>query len=162
MMIDYVPAASYWAANHRCGGRHRLEIDYPRGVFLSRVERERERVKNRLSPSSKSSSVIFKFLEFIRSARIKMTPHLHVSMPHVKKLADFLVLLLPVFPLTSPGRIQGGLASSAVLELEIRRWCSVIFIMQCSERKYIDPVSFRSIDLFGLSCTLIFHLAMTA
>jgi hypothetical protein len=49
------------------------------------------------------------------------TPHLHVSMPHVEKLADFLVPLLPIFPLTSLGTVQGGLAYSAVLELEIRR-----------------------------------------
>jgi hypothetical protein len=41
-------------------------------------------------------------------------------MPHVKKLADFLVLLLPIDPLTSPGTIQGGLACITVLELEIR------------------------------------------
>jgi hypothetical protein len=50
------------------------------------------------------------------------SPHLPVSMPHVEKLADFLVLLLlPIDPLTSLGTIQGGLACSAVLELEIRR-----------------------------------------
>jgi hypothetical protein len=36
------------------------------------------------------------------------------------KLADLLVFL-PVFPLTILGTIQGGLASSATLELEIRR-----------------------------------------
>jgi hypothetical protein len=41
-------------------------------------------------------------------------------MPHVEKLANFLVLILAIFPLTKPGTIQGGLASSAVLELEIR------------------------------------------
>jgi hypothetical protein len=41
-------------------------------------------------------------------------------MPHVEKLADFLVLLLPIFPLTSLGAIQGGLASSAIQKLEIR------------------------------------------
>jgi hypothetical protein len=41
-------------------------------------------------------------------------------MPHVEKLADFLVLLPPIFPLTSLGTIQGGLAYSAV---EIRRCC---------------------------------------
>jgi hypothetical protein len=41
-------------------------------------------------------------------------------MPHVEKLADFLVLT-PIFPLTSPGTINGRLACSAVLELEIRR-----------------------------------------
>jgi hypothetical protein len=46
---------------------------------------------------------------------------LHVSMPHVDKLAHLLVLRLPIFPLTSLGTIQSGLASSAVLELEIRR-----------------------------------------
>jgi hypothetical protein len=41
-------------------------------------------------------------------------------MPHVEKLAYFLVLLLPIFPLTSLGAIQGGLALSAVLELDIQ------------------------------------------
>jgi hypothetical protein len=42
-------------------------------------------------------------------------PHLHVSMmPHVEKLADFLVLLLPIFPLTSLGTIHGELAYTAV------------------------------------------------
>jgi hypothetical protein len=42
-------------------------------------------------------------------------------MPHVEKLANFLVLT-PIFPLTSPRTINGGLACSAVLELEIRRY----------------------------------------
>jgi hypothetical protein len=43
-------------------------------------------------------------------------------MPHVEKLADKLVLpLLPIDLLTSLGTIQGGLAGSAVPELEIRR-----------------------------------------
>jgi hypothetical protein len=48
---------------------------------------------------------------------------LHVSVPHVEKLAYFLVLLLlPIFPLTSLGTVlQGGLATSAVLELKLRR-----------------------------------------
>jgi hypothetical protein len=46
-----------------------------------------------------------------------LSPHLHVAMPHVDELADFLVLLLPIFRLTSLGTIQGGLALSAVLEL---------------------------------------------
>jgi hypothetical protein len=46
-------------------------------------------------------------------------PHLPVSMPHSEKLAELLVLLLPIFPLTSLGTIQGGLASSSVLELKI-------------------------------------------
>jgi hypothetical protein len=50
-----------------------------------------------------------------------ITPDLHVSVTHVEKLADLLVLLPPIFPLTSLGTIQGGLACSAVLELEIRR-----------------------------------------
>jgi hypothetical protein len=50
------------------------------------------------------------------------SPHLQVSMPHVEKLADLPVLLLPpIFPLTSLGTIQGGLALSAILELDIRR-----------------------------------------
>jgi hypothetical protein len=42
-------------------------------------------------------------------------------MPDVQKFANSLVLLLPIYPLTSPGTVQGGLASSAVLELELRR-----------------------------------------
>jgi hypothetical protein len=42
-------------------------------------------------------------------------------MPDVEKLADSPVLLLPIDPLTNPGTIHGGLASSAVLELEIQR-----------------------------------------
>jgi hypothetical protein len=61
------------------------------------------------------------FLHLHKSARMVVSPHLHVSIPHVEKLADFLMLLLPIFPLTSLGTIQGGLATSAVLELEIRR-----------------------------------------
>jgi hypothetical protein len=43
-------------------------------------------------------------------------------MPHVEKLADLLVLLPPICPLTSLGTIQCGLACSAVLQLEIRRF----------------------------------------
>jgi hypothetical protein len=51
-----------------------------------------------------------------------VSPHLPVSVPHDEKLADlFVFLLLPIDPLTSLGTVQGGLASSAVLELEIRR-----------------------------------------
>jgi hypothetical protein len=51
-------------------------------------------------------------------------PHLHVSMTHIEKLADLFVLALlpPIFPLTSLGTIQSGLACSAVLELEIRQF----------------------------------------
>jgi hypothetical protein len=43
-------------------------------------------------------------------------PHLHASVPHVEKLADLLVLRLPIFLLTSPGAIEGGLALTAVLQ----------------------------------------------
>jgi hypothetical protein len=53
-----------------------------------------------------------------------ISPNLHVSMPHVEKLADFFVLILPIFPLTSPGTVHSRLALSAVLELEIRRCCN--------------------------------------
>ena len=60
------------------------------------------------------------FLQIIRSAHMNAIPHLHVSMPHVEMLADLLVLLPPIYLLTSLGTIQGGLACSAVLELEIR------------------------------------------
>jgi hypothetical protein len=52
-----------------------------------------------------------------------VSPHLPISVPHVEMLADFLVLLLPIYPLTSPGTVQGGLTLSAVLELELWR-CS--------------------------------------
>jgi hypothetical protein len=50
-------------------------------------------------------------------------PQLPVSMPHVEKLADFLVLLLllPIYPLTSPGTVHGRLACIAVLEHDIQR-----------------------------------------
>jgi hypothetical protein len=37
-------------------------------------------------------------------------------MPHVEKLADLLVLRLPIFLLARPGTIHGGLAYSAVVE----------------------------------------------
>jgi hypothetical protein len=46
-------------------------------------------------------------------------PHLHVTMPHVEKLADLILLLPPILPLTSLGTIKGRLAYS--VELEIRR-----------------------------------------
>ena len=49
------------------------------------------------------------------------TPELHISMPHVEKLADLPVLLLPINPLTSTGAIKGKLASIAVLEHDIQR-----------------------------------------
>jgi hypothetical protein len=50
-----------------------------------------------------------------------LIPELHISVPHVEKLADWFVLLPPIYFLTSLGTIPGGLACSAVLELEIRR-----------------------------------------
>jgi hypothetical protein len=52
--------------------------------------------------------------------RMPIISHLHTSMPHVKKLADLFVLL-PIFPLTSPGTVQGGLACRAAQELDILR-----------------------------------------
>jgi hypothetical protein len=63
------------------------------------------------------------FFQIDRTVRMDGTPHLHVSMTHVEKLAYMLVavLLLPICPLASFGTIQGGLACSAVLEREIRR-----------------------------------------
>jgi hypothetical protein len=60
-------------------------------------------------------------IQTIDSPCVNDVPHLHVSMPHVEKLADFLVPRLPIYPLTSSGTIHGGLASSAVLDLKIRR-----------------------------------------
>jgi hypothetical protein len=44
------------------------------------------------------------------------------SMPHVEKFADLLVLLFPIYLHTSLGTIHGGLALSAVVELDIRRY----------------------------------------
>jgi hypothetical protein len=57
------------------------------------------------------------------------TLHLLVSLPHVEKPTDPLVLLPTIFPLTSLKTIQGGLAYSAVLELEIQRntWARLRF-----------------------------------
>jgi hypothetical protein len=53
---------------------------------------------------------------------MEIISQLQVSMPHVEKLKDLLVLLLPpIFPLTSLGTIQGGLACIAVLEQDILR-----------------------------------------
>jgi hypothetical protein len=52
---------------------------------------------------------------------MRASPYLHVAMPHVKKLADFLVLPLPIYPLTSPGTVHGRLAYITVLKLDIRR-----------------------------------------
>jgi hypothetical protein len=61
------------------------------------------------------------FLQINKLTRMEVSSHLHVSMLHVEKLADLLMLLLPIYPLTSHGTVHGGLASSAVLESEIRR-----------------------------------------
>jgi hypothetical protein len=81
-----------------------------------------EEFKESLTVLDKTAFINFEsFLQIIGSARMASTPHLHVSMPHVEELADFLVLP-PILPLTSLGTIQGGLAYSAVLELEIRRF----------------------------------------
>jgi hypothetical protein len=68
------------------------------------------------------------FLQPNLVARMGLSPHLHVSMPHVEKLADlFVLLLLPIDALTSLRTIQGGLAPSAVLKLEIRRRYGVTY-----------------------------------
>jgi hypothetical protein len=42
-------------------------------------------------------------------------------MPHVEKLANLLVLPLPIYSLTSPGTIAGGKARITIVELEIWR-----------------------------------------
>jgi hypothetical protein len=57
----------------------------------------------------------FAFEVFARTNRLAhmlITPNLHVSMSHVEKLADLLVLLPPIFPLMNLGKIQGGLTYS--------------------------------------------------
>jgi hypothetical protein len=54
------------------------------------------------------------FLQEKRSTLMEGIPHLHVSVPHAEKPADFLVLLLPIFPLTILGIMEGGLAYRAV------------------------------------------------
>jgi hypothetical protein len=43
-------------------------------------------------------------------------------MPNVEKLADLPVLIPPIHLLTSMGTLHGGMALSAVLELDIRRY----------------------------------------
>jgi hypothetical protein len=43
------------------------------------------------------------FLQISRSSHIFFTQHLHASVPHVEKLADLLVLLPPIFPVTRFG-----------------------------------------------------------
>jgi hypothetical protein len=48
-------------------------------------------------------------------------------MSYVEKLADFLVLLLPIFPLTILGTIEGGLAYSAV---QLRRCYTALQTLQ--------------------------------
>jgi hypothetical protein len=53
------------------------------------------------------------FIQRNISARMDGSPHLHVSMPHVEKLADLPMLLPTIFPLTSLGTIQGGLENSS-------------------------------------------------
>jgi hypothetical protein len=53
--------------------------------------------------------------------RMDVSPDLHVAMSHVEKLADLLVLLLPIDLLTSLGTVQGRLAPSTVAEHDIRR-----------------------------------------
>ena len=58
---------------------------------------------------------IISFLHLNRLARMVGMPHLYASMPqHIEKLADFRVLLLPIFPLTGLGTIQGRLAFRTV------------------------------------------------
>jgi hypothetical protein len=99
------------------------------------------------------------------------TPHLHVSVPHVEKLAEFLVLLTPIFLLTSLGTIQGGLASRTELEMEIRRcyrfaagaapehdclWIEVRInsVAQCSvvdaNRSRGEKEAYRNVSIFEL------------
>jgi hypothetical protein len=48
-----------------------------------------------------------------------VSPHLHVSIPHVEKFSDLLVMRLPIDHPTILATIQGGLARRAVLELEL-------------------------------------------
>jgi hypothetical protein len=62
------------------------------------------------------------FLQFNLSARMEVIPHLHASMYHVEKLADLLMLLLPIDPLTSPGTVHGGQAYIATSQYW--RWTS--------------------------------------
>jgi hypothetical protein len=47
--------------------------------------------------------------------------HLHASVSHVEKVADFLVPRPPIFLLTSRGTIHGGVAFIAVPDMGTRR-----------------------------------------
>jgi hypothetical protein len=65
------------------------------------------------------------FLRRSLSARMGVTPHLPISVPHVEKLADLpVLLLLPIFFSDKPSnntRRTGKQRSAVLVELEIRR-----------------------------------------
>jgi hypothetical protein len=48
-------------------------------------------------------------------------------MPRVEKLADLLVLPLPIFPLTGPGTVQSRMACITEVDQDIRRCYSVAY-----------------------------------
>jgi hypothetical protein len=87
---------------------------------------------------SKTTSFFFQcFFQINLMAPMETIPDLHASMPHVEKLADFRMVILPIFSLTSLGTIRGGLASSAVQQLEIRR-CSGSTVSAAPEHDIIQ------------------------
>jgi hypothetical protein len=93
-----------------------------------------------LVPGKTAFSSFEAFLQSNKSVSMEVSPHLHGSIPHVEKLADFLVLRLPIFLLTSLGTIQGGLAYSAVLEPEIRRFSGDSPALQVMQLKLLDMI----------------------
>jgi hypothetical protein len=110
--------------------KHLVGLDQTFGNFLHIFRRGPTSFGRRfLEESEKSLHGLFKtaftffesLLQINFPGRMVLSPYLHVSMPHVEKLADFLVLLLPIYPLTSPGTVHGGLACIAVLEHDIQR-----------------------------------------
>jgi hypothetical protein len=92
-------------------------------TFFDRLFLEESEELLRVRVLVKTALLSFKsFLRLNGSTCMDITSHLHVSMPHVDKLTHFLVLrVLPIFPLTSPGTIHGGLACITVMELKSRR-----------------------------------------
>jgi hypothetical protein len=89
-------------------------LHFSRSGLASFEGRFSEEFEELLHVLVKTALVSFElFLHMTWSIRMDFTPHLHVAMPHVEKLADFPVLL-PIFHLTSLGTIQGGLAYRAV------------------------------------------------
>jgi hypothetical protein len=91
-----------------------------RGRLPSRVDFSKS-LKNRFMSSSFDHVLHFSFLVFKDSFVAGFSPHLHVSMPTLEKLADFLVSTSNLSSDKPWNNTEySGLVSSAVLELNQR------------------------------------------